>query len=595
MPKQRKRTKHTGVAAGRSPSLHRIEGLVLEGGIRPLGMRMQDGPATFQPSLILWIEADTGMVRATDQINPLETSDGGISEALDALTVAFTGPFPGFEDLGTTSRRSGIPVPPGIPVPRAGLPELVRVSEARLAEAARGVLAPLGVRVELVREMPAFDEIYESFAAMIGANPTGELPGPFDWVIDPALVGPLFAAAARFAKLAPWQYMLDNPPVAVNLGEAGPAPEITTLYASVLGAGGEVFGTCLYYSLDGLREHMRVGALMQMEEPQIDQAVESLRHLGVPLDDLPQDALREMMSGIMESGLGEEDQPLGVDSLICSFAPVEECDPTYLEWLRARGVPIPNRGLFPMLFRNAAEDEEPRDLTDAETRAFTLALEALSAFFAKFGLGLWDPEHLGETRELSSKIRLGTETVPVDLVFPAPGFDELDDDPALSLPILDEEAGELAAASPAEAATLFRFQVKLQWRPTTWRRIEMSGDQTLHDLHQAIQSAFDWDDDHLYSFFLSGKAWDSKTEYTRVPANENERRASEFRLAWLPLKPRQQFLYLFDFGDDLRHLVKVEAIVQGGVEAGVMYPRITEREGENEPQYDIEEDEDEEE
>src|SRR5579872_4229403 len=99
MPKQRKRTKHAGVTAGRSSSLHHIKGLVLEGGIRPLGMLMQDGPETFQPSLILWIDADTGMVRATDQINPLESPDGGISEALDALAAAFTGPFPGFEGL----------------------------------------------------------------------------------------------------------------------------------------------------------------------------------------------------------------------------------------------------------------------------------------------------------------------------------------------------------------------------------------------------------------------------------------------------------------------------------------------------------------
>lgn len=592
MPKQRKRTKRTGVAAGRSPSLHLMEGLVLEGGIRPLGMRMQDGPATFQPSLILWVEADTGMVRATGQINPLETSDGGISEALDALAAAFTGPFPGFEALEPAARRSAILAP------RPGLPELIRVSEARLAEAVRGVVAPLGVRVELVRETPAFDEVYASFAAMVGANPTGELPGPFDWVIDPALVRPLFAAAARFAKQAPWQYLPDNPPVAVNLGESGPAPGVTTLYASVLGAGGEVFGTCLYYSLAGLREHLRAGALMRMEEPRIDEAIESLRELGIPVGDVPQDALREMMSGFMESALDEEDQPLGVDSLICSFSPVEECDPTYLEWLKARGVPIPKQGLFPMLFRNAAEDEEPRDLNDAETRAFTLALEALSDFFAKFGPRLRDPAWPGETMELATTIPLGEEIVPVALAFPAPGFVEGVQEALLfSLPGVEEEDGEdeIAPPSPAEAAILFRFQVKLDWRPTTWRRIEMSGDQTLHNLHQAIQAAFGWDDDHLYSFFLSGKAWDSKTEYTRVPADRGERRASEFRLAWLPLKPRQQFLYLFDFGDELRHVVKVEAIVQGGVEAGVIYPRVTAREGENEPQYDLEEDEDEEE
>jgi hypothetical protein len=47
-----------------------------------------------------------------------------------------------------------------------------------------------------------------------------------------------------------------------------------------------------------------------------------------------------------------------------------------------------------------------------------------------------------------------------------------------------------------------------------WRKIEMRGDQTLADLHVAIQDAYDFDNDHLYSFFMSGKAWDRKSEYS---------------------------------------------------------------------------------
>jgi len=41
-----------------------------------------------------------------------------------------------------------------------------------------------------------------------------------------------------------------------------------------------------------------------------------------------------------------------------------------------------------------------------------------------------------------------------------------------------------------------------------WRKIEMRADQTLEELHLAIQNAYDWDADHLYSFFMSGiGAW----------------------------------------------------------------------------------------
>ena len=125
---------------------------------------------------------------------------------------------------------------------------------------------------------------------------------------------------------------------------------------------------------------------------------------------------------------------------------------------------------------------------------------------------------------------------------------------------------------------LDRFQVKLAWRKAVWRRIELTGDQTLDDLHEAIQRAFGWDNDHLYAFFLSGRAWDRQTEY-ESPFGEIGRNAAHYRLEQLPIAPGQQFLYLFDFGDELRHLVKLEAVIPGGAEQGVRYPQITERQG----------------
>jgi len=58
------------------------------------------------------------------------------------------------------------------------------------------------------------------------------------------------------------------------------------------------------------------------------------------------------------------------------------------------------------------------------------------------------------------------------------------------------------------------FKVKLKHDKRVWRKIEVLGSQTIDDLHMAIQEAFDFDADHLYSFFMSGKAWDdSDFEY----------------------------------------------------------------------------------
>lgn len=69
-------------------------------------------------------------------------------------------------------------------------------------------------------------------------------------------------------------------------------------------------------------------------------------------------------------------------------------------------------------------------------------------------------------------------------------------------------------SSPAHLKVkTYTFQVSL---PSfdCWRKIEMKSDQTLEMLHNEIQSAFDFDNDHLYSFYLSNKAWDKKTEYS---------------------------------------------------------------------------------
>jgi hypothetical protein len=71
----------------------------------------------------------------------------------------------------------------------------------------------------------------------------------------------------------------------------------------------------------------------------------------------------------------------------------------------------------------------------------------------------------------------------------------------------------LSTASITTVKT-YTLRVSLPGHGDCWRKIEIKSDQTLQTLHQAIQAAFDFDDDHLYSFFLSNKAWDKKTEYS---------------------------------------------------------------------------------
>jgi len=147
---------------------------------------------------------------------------------------------------------------------------------------------------------------------------------------------------------------------------------------------------------------------------------------------------------------------------------------------------------------------------------------------------------------------------------------------------------------------IYVFKVKLGYDKRVWREIGIRGSQTLHDLNLAIVDAFDFYDWHLYSFFMSGRAWDSSTEFVSPdyfldlgswePVGDEKRRADEVLISSLELEPKQKFLYLFDYGDDWRFEVQFLEQV-ASEEEGVDYPRITKRCGESPPQYPEDEEE----
>jgi Plasmid pRiA4b ORF-3-like protein len=43
--------------------------------------------------------------------------------------------------------------------------------------------------------------------------------------------------------------------------------------------------------------------------------------------------------------------------------------------------------------------------------------------------------------------------------------------------------------------------------PMIWRRLQVSGDSTLADLHYILQIAMGWSDDHLNQFTIHGKQY----------------------------------------------------------------------------------------
>jgi hypothetical protein len=122
-----------------------------------------------------------------------------------------------------------------------------------------------------------------------------------------------------------------------------------------------------------------------------------------------------------------------------------------------------------------------------------------------------------------------------------------------------------------------------------------------HDnaLGAAIPLAFGFDDPHLWSFFLSGQAWDRATDYALDSQPDPfggppVRAARQARIGEVPLPGatgKQEFLFLFDYGDEWHFGVK---LVQQSptVEPGAHYPRVVAQMGDAPPQYpDLDEEE----
>jgi len=130
--------------------------------------------------------------------------------------------------------------------------------------------------------------------------------------------------------------------------------------------------------------------------------------------------------------------------------------------------------------------------------------------------------------------------------------------------------------------TSYTFRVNHRALPEVWRDIELAEDQNLEDLHLAIQQAYGWYDDHLYSFYMSGKAWDSGSEIG-CPWSDSRLHTHQVQVGLLELKEGQKFLYLFDYGDNHEFdatLLNIDTQAKKG-----KYPKLVGKQGKSPPQY----------
>jgi len=139
---------------------------------------------------------------------------------------------------------------------------------------------------------------------------------------------------------------------------------------------------------------------------------------------------------------------------------------------------------------------------------------------------------------------------------------------------------DLQRTLPRKESTKSTFTFKASIRKNCWRAIVTSSEHTLEDLHNAIQDAFEFNSDHVYSFFTDGIPW----SYNRImsPYSGEGPFSNHVSIGELGLLPGQQILYIFGIGSEWRFKLEV---LEKKDEPGPPSPIIRERKGKSPEQY----------
>ena len=99
--------------------------------------------------------------------------------------------------------------------------------------------------------------------------------------------------------------------------------------------------------------------------------------------------------------------------------------------------------------------------------------------------------------------------------------------------------------------------VLLDVSPMTWRRLLVCNDSTITDLHYILQITMGWSNDYLHRFRIHGKQYGiARLGGITFSDDPDTVQLKDFRF-----RINERFLCEYDFIDDWRHQIRVEAIL----------------------------------
>jgi hypothetical protein len=111
--------------------------------------------------------------------------------------------------------------------------------------------------------------------------------------------------------------------------------------------------------------------------------------------------------------------------------------------------------------------------------------------------------------------------------------------------------------------------------------VEIDDSTSLEDFHYFIQSAVNFDDDHLYEFFLSNSERSRNRELLATYEDSDSVTLKEV----FPVPIGKKLFYLFDYGDNWFFRIALTRKASFAAVNGIEYPNQTHESGERPIQY----------
>ncbi len=149
---------------------------------------------------------------------------------------------------------------------------------------------------------------------------------------------------------------------------------------------------------------------------------------------------------------------------------------------------------------------------------------------------------------------------------------------------LSPAAGMVLGRSRTDVAgrEIFLFDAELLNVDGVSAKVAVAGREHLTALHDAIQQAFSWENDHLYSLWLDGQFWgDAATERVIPGAPDTDSKTADVPVDELRLKIGAEIAYVFDYGDEWR----VRLTLRERINGSDAMSRVSDRRGTAPPQY----------